>query len=44
MRVDTLGRLGLAVIRHGAPVEGIHSGAISHHSSTQEKALSQTIL
>lgn len=27
MRVDTMGRLGLAVIRHGAPVEGIHSGA-----------------
>ena len=23
-----MGRLGLAVIRHGAPVEGIHSGAI----------------
>ena len=22
-----MGRLGLAVIRHGAPVEGIHSGA-----------------
>ena len=26
MRVDTAGRLGLAVIRHGAPVEGLQSG------------------
>ena len=27
MRVDATGRLGLAVIRHGAPVEGVRSGA-----------------
>ena len=26
MRMDTAGRLGLAVIRHGAPVEGLQSG------------------
>ena len=26
MRVDAMGRLGLAVIRHGAPVEGVRSG------------------
>ncbi len=27
MRVDATGRLGLAVIRHGAPVEGVRPGA-----------------
>ena len=29
MRVDAMGRLGMAVIRHGAPVEGMHAGAHS---------------
>lgn len=39
MRVDTVGRLGLAVIRHGAPVEGIHSGAISALGSKVKELL-----
>ncbi|CAK0784725.1 hypothetical protein CVIRNUC_007929 [Coccomyxa viridis] len=39
MRVDTAGRLGLAVIRHGAPVEGLQSGVLLAASDGLERSI-----
>ncbi|EIE26152.1 hypothetical protein COCSUDRAFT_65011 [Coccomyxa subellipsoidea C-169] len=39
MRVDATGRLGLAVIRHGAPVEGVRSGILLAASDDLERSI-----
>ncbi|CAL8462769.1 g2302 [Coccomyxa elongata] len=39
MRVDATGRLGLAVIRHGAPVEGVRPGILLAASDELERSI-----